>query len=167
MSNFISAWLNLFDFMSAEGSFKTFMTVSTTEFQLTFLYVFAFVFNLLFLMFFIVIVMITYNELRPKMYLLSKALGEIKTQETKEILLKWADLFMMKMPQEFIEEKDKKKGTQTALSSKLTTFDIFKYNLENLDLDVNFYFYPKLLLIIENFIFINIYFLRFFTLIIF
>ena len=104
MNSFVTAWLNLFDFMASEGRFDTFMTVATGEFQLTFLYFFAFVFNLLFLMFFIVIIMITYNELRPKLYLLTKALGEIKTQETQETLKKWVDLFLMKIPPEFQEE---------------------------------------------------------------
>jgi len=69
------------------------------------------------------------------MYLLTKALGEIKSQETKDHLLKWVDLIMMKIPPEF-EEQDKKKGTKTVISSKLTTMDIFKHNLERLDIQV-------------------------------
>ncbi len=140
MNSFVTAWLNLFDFMASEGRFDTFMTVATGEFQLTFLYFFAFVFNLLFLMFFIVIIMITYNELRPKLYLLTKALGEIKTQETQETLKKWVDLFLMKIPPEFQEEGFQNKGKKSLISSKLTNFDIFKYNLENLDIDVNIFF---------------------------
>lgn len=80
--------------------------------------------------------MITYNELRPKMYLLTKALGEIKTQESKEFLIKCFNLCTMKIPPEFKEEGV---GTNT-ISSRVTAFDIFKYNLENLDIDVSFYF---------------------------
>ena len=119
--------------MASEGTFAKFMTANTNDFQLLFLYLFAFVFNLLFLMFFVVIIMLTYNELRPKMYLLTKALGEIKSQETREYLMKWVDLIMMKIPAEF-EERDKKNGTRIIISSKLTTWDIFKHNLENLDI---------------------------------
>lgn len=144
MNGFISSWLTLFDFMAAKGQFGVFMVSSTTELQLLSLYLFAFVFNLLFLLFFIVIIMITYNELRPKMYLLTKALGQIKSQETKVYLNKWLNLITMKIPPEFQEVTDKKHGTRVILSSRLTTFDIFKYNLENLDIGVNFLFFKKL-----------------------
>lgn len=135
MSTFIQSWLTLFDFMASKGKFDVFISSSTTETQLIPLYFFAFEFNLLLLLFFIVIIMITYNELRPKMYLLTKALGEIKSEKTKIFLNKWLNLITMKIPAEF-QETDNIKGKAITINSRLTTFDIFKYNLENLDIDV-------------------------------
>lgn len=121
--------------MASKGKFDVFRNSSTTETQLIPLYIFAFEFNLLFLLFFIIIIMITYNELRPKMYLLTKALGEIKKEKTKIFLNKWLNLITMKIPAEF-QETDYNKGNAMIINSRLTTFDIFKYNLENLDIDV-------------------------------
>ena len=92
---------------------------------------FDFVFVLMLKILFIVIIIFNYMESTSKLQIVAEAMAQIIAEKSNKLKENWMNLILMKLPK-------KKEDESFQDENGLTIIDIFRYNLDRLNIGVKF-----------------------------